>query len=206
MIAIGGGQNETAGAGVGDEGDAVFFIELFDEQAQAFFDQREFVRLVHGAGDIDEEDEVAVALFETDFFALDADAGEAVLRLPGAIGDFDVDGEGMRGVEGGAFEVVGEVVDEFLDAHGVARRQGTAVEEAAGVGVGGGVHIDGEGGQGLAEDGGEGVFLDGGVGFVGGGVLAGVGGTVKDSGFVKIDVSVSEFSAAGEGVGGWGTR
>ena len=110
LVAGGGGKDEAGGAGVGDDGDAIFFVELFDEEAEAFFDEGEFVRLVHGAGDIDEEDEVAVALFEADFFALDADAGEAVLRLPGAVGDFDVDGEGMGGVGGGGFEVVGEVV------------------------------------------------------------------------------------------------
>ena len=110
LVAGSGGEDEVGGAGVGDDGDAVFFVELFDEEAEAFFDEREFVGLVHGAGDIDEEDEVAVALFEADFFALDADAGEAVLGLPGAVGDFDVDGEGMGGVGGGGFEVVGEVV------------------------------------------------------------------------------------------------
>ena len=43
--------------------------------------------------------------------------------------------------------VVGEVVDQLLDAHRIGLRQHALVERGAHEGVGGGVHVDGEGGD-----------------------------------------------------------
>ena len=40
-----------------------------------------------------------------------------------------------------------EVVDELFDAHGIRRRQVAVLDVAAGHGVGGGVHVQGEGGE-----------------------------------------------------------
>jgi len=75
-----------------------------------------------------------------------------VIGVPGASGDLDVHGE-RRGVgvsELGGRVVVGEVVDHLLDADRVLRGERVlGHEEAADVGVGGRVHVRGEGGQGL---------------------------------------------------------
>ena len=51
-------QHESRVAGVDDDGHAVLRPELIDEQLESFFHQRQFVRLHHRAGDVDEEDEV----------------------------------------------------------------------------------------------------------------------------------------------------
>src|SRR5205085_5154099 len=114
------------------------------ERAQRRLDERQFVRLRHRAGNVYEEDEVGRRqIFGRDFPSLEADVYELVLRVPGAARDLRRDGEGR--VAGRLRVVVREVVDQLLDADGVARRQLSVVEEAARVAVGGRVNVNREG-------------------------------------------------------------
>ena len=142
----GGGEHQARGAGVDDDRHPVVLAELLDEHPQRLLDQRQLVGLVHRARDVDQEDEVARRpLVVGDGTALQADAGEPVLGVPGAAGHLDVDRE--RVVAGRGRVVVGEVVDQLLDPDGVLRRPRVLVEEAPDVGVGGGVDVDREGRQ-----------------------------------------------------------
>ena len=76
---------------------------------------------------------------------------------------------------------IGEVVDDFFDAHGVFGRQAAVVEKAAHVGVTAGIDVDAEGGNGLLGNGFDGVFRLLLVAFGVGAQGAGFGGDVAVS-------------------------
>jgi hypothetical protein len=140
------------------------FGELAGEELERLLHQRQLVGLVHGAGDVEQEDEVAGrARFGVEFLALEGDLDEGMGGVPGAGGGFHVYGEGVFALGRGVG--VGEVVDHFLDAHGVGGRQLPGAEEAADVGIGGGIHVDGECRERFIRDALERVALDGGIGF-----------------------------------------
>ena len=142
VLAGGGGQQDAGRPGVRHDGDVILGAELVDEDAERLLEQ--FDLLVHGPGGIDEEDEVAGGnVLRVHRAGLESDAEEPVAGLPGAVGEFAGDGEGL--VAGGLRVVVGEVVDELLQAHGVAGREAVVLlQVAAGVGVARAVHVDGE--------------------------------------------------------------
>ena len=155
LVAAGAGQHEAFAAGVDDDRHAVVLAQLAGELLQAVDHQRQLVRLVHRAGDVDQEHEVRLGpLVAVHLAALDADAHEAVLGRPGAAGDFDVGGEGADSCvlsSSWGRVVVVEVVDQLLDPHGVGRRQRVHLhEELPHVGVGGRVDVDRKGGDGRA--------------------------------------------------------
>ena len=97
-------------------------------------------------------------------FGRDPDAGQPVLGLPGAGGDLDVHGEGIGAGGGRRGVIVGEVVEQLLDADGVRGREHALGEEAADVGVAGRVHVDRERRERLGRRCVEGVLGDRGVG------------------------------------------
>ena len=95
-------QDQPRGARVDDDRDPVVLAELLDQSLQPPLDQRQLVRLVHRAGDVDQEDEVAGRPPRlVDRLGGDADPGQPVLGVPGAAGDLDVDGERIVARSGG---------------------------------------------------------------------------------------------------------
>ncbi len=162
------GQSERDPTGVDDDRDSVVLGHLFGQHPQTRLHQGQFIRRLHRAGHVDHEHQVRrLAVLKPDFLALQANADEVVIGVPGAARDLGVDRE--RDVAVGAGVVVGEVVDHLLDADGVGRRQQALVEEPSDVGVRGGVDVDREGGEGVGGGDGLEVVLDE------GGVLLGVG-------------------------------
>ena len=120
--------------------------KLLDQQAEGALHERELVGRRHGAGDVEQEDEVAGRqLARVDAAALQADEHEAMVAGPGRGHLRGGDREGIAAARIGI--VVGEVVDELLHAHGIGGRTLPLGEEAAHVGVGRGVHVDREGGE-----------------------------------------------------------
>jgi hypothetical protein len=106
VIATGGGQGDAVRAGIDDDGDAVAPVEPVHERGHGLLEQREFVQAVHGAGNVDEENEVGGGpLAFLDFPALDGDPDELVAGGPRA----------LRSVHGGRGELGGG--ERF---HGVA--------------------------------------------------------------------------------------
>ena len=91
-------------------------------------------------------------------------ARQPMLRLPGASGHLRLHGEGLLCVRLWRGLAAGEVVDQLLHPHGITRRLGVHVQEAADIRIRGRIHINGEGGKRFPSDADEGVFGDGGVG------------------------------------------
>ncbi len=144
-------QHQSRSPGVDDDRDLVVLAELFDQALEAPLDQGELVGLLHRAGDVDQEDEVAGRpLGLIDGSGGDADAGQPVLGIPGAAGDLDMHGEGMLARFRGRRVVIGEVIQHLFDAHRVPGRQHVLGEKAADVGIAGGVDVDREGRERLA--------------------------------------------------------
>ena len=144
--ARGGREDQPRGAGVDDHRDLVVLAELLDQALQAPLHQRELVGLLHRAGDVDEEHEVAGGPAGlVDRLRGDPDPRQAVPGIPRAAGDLDMHGEGVRAGGGRRGVVIGEVVEQLLDADGVLRRQHVLGEVTADVGVAGRVHVDREG-------------------------------------------------------------
>ena len=136
------------------------------EELERFLHQRQLVGMIHRAGDIDQEDEVARrARFGGELAALQGDLDEGMGGGPGAGGGLDVDGEGIFALRRGV--VIGEIVDQFLDADGVGGRELAGFQKAADVGIGRRVHVDGEGGERFIEDRPERVGRERGIGFGG---------------------------------------
>ncbi len=106
------------------------------------------------------------AVVVREFVRLDGDADEAVPRVPRARRALDAGRKRIFVLL--AFDclvIVAEVVDEFLNAHGLGRLHFFLADEAADVGIGRGVHVSGEGGERRGADGFEGVLDERGVGF-----------------------------------------
>ena len=152
LVARGRRQDFGGAAGVGDEADAVVGAQRFGEVADGFFHQRQFVGVVHRAGGVDEEDEVGGrAFFWRKVGCLDGDADEFGVRLPRGINGLGVHREGFAVLRQRV--AVGEVVEDFFDAHGIGGRQAVfAGEHAADVAVAAGVNVNAEGGDGRITD------------------------------------------------------
>ena len=134
------------GAGIDNDCDPVVFTELIDEPLQSPLDQRQFVRVVHGAGDIDQEDEVAGRSSGlVDRPGGDADPRQPMPGIPRTVSDLNVDRERMLARAGRRRIAIGEVIEELLDADRVRRRQHLLAEEAADVGIAGRIDVDREG-------------------------------------------------------------
>ena len=96
----------------------------------------------HGPAHVDQEDEVRRRAFVLGHFvALEGDADQPVVRVPGAGRAFEVDGEGAFVTGRGRGVVVGEIVEHFLDADGPGGRQAAPFDEPAHDGIAGGVHV-----------------------------------------------------------------
>ena len=153
------GQGEAAVSSVNDDGNAVFGGQLIREKAQALLHEGELIGLVHGSGDIDEEDKITLPAVHPNIAGFDSDACEAVGGLPGCFSDGCRNGEGCFSALW-ELVIVGEVIDELLNAHGIGRWSSARVQEAADIGIGGGVYVDGESGQRLLGGLGQGIFGD----------------------------------------------
>ena len=152
-------EHAAAAAGIDDDPHAVLLAELVDEQAEALLQEREPVRGLHGAGHVDEKDEVARRAFVfRDLAAFEPDADEPVRGRPRAGGDFHRGGE--RRVALRLRVVVGEVVEQLLDPYRAFGRELPLIEEAADDGVTRGVHIDAEGRERILAHGEKGVVGD----------------------------------------------
>ena len=144
-----GRQHHAGSARVDHEANGVVSVQLPGQQAQRVAQQRQFVRRLHGAGDIDQEHQVGRRKrFCRHLVTLDADAQQMGFRIPGGRGYFGVDPEGLLPVRGAGIGVV-EVIDEFFHANRVFGWQRALVQPAAHVAVSPGIDIDGEGGYGL---------------------------------------------------------
>ena len=143
-----GGKREARGARVGDDGHMVLRLELLNQRPQGFLHQRQLVGLAHRTRHIDQENEIGGrTVGGGQLTTLQADAHQPVRRLPGSCGHFERRGERVLVRWFGRSIVVGEIVDQFLNAHGIARRPLVVDQEAPHVGVAGGVDVDGEGGK-----------------------------------------------------------
>jgi hypothetical protein len=154
---------------------------LVDEEFEGAFDQGEFVGVVHGAGDIDEEDQVSRReASEVYFLPLESNAEETVGGVPGAVGEVGGNGEGGGALGSGV--VVREVVDELFDTDSVFGGESPFFgQEAPNIAIGSGVDVDTEGRQWVSRGFEERVFVD---------ALVGLG--------------VGLFSSVGEREGAWG--
>ncbi|CAM5662453.1 hypothetical protein SALBM311S_03827 [Streptomyces alboniger] len=129
----------------GDQGDRVVVAQSVRHHAEGLLGEVEAARFGHGAGDVDDEGEGGGRAFAGPFGGAggeaDADQGPVLVVGAGA-----VDGH-REAVAVGAFVVLAEAVDEFLgsDRRGVGPPP--VGEGAAGVAVGGGVDVEGEGGE-----------------------------------------------------------
>ena len=121
----------------------------FGEVADGFLHQRQFVGGIHRAGGVDEEDKVGGRAFiGVEVGRLYADADELAVRLPRRGNGFGVHGEGFAVRRQRV--VVGEVVGDFFDTHGVGRRQTVFFfYHAAHVAVTAGIDVDAEGRDGI---------------------------------------------------------
>jgi hypothetical protein len=128
---------------VDDECDAILRTQLVDEQAERGLEKRQLVLGHHRSGDVDEKHEVVGRqLLDVDGSAAESDAHEPVCRVPGRDGDLRTDRHGVFAAW--RRKLVREVVDELLDADGVARWSLTTREETAHVAVGCAIDVDGE--------------------------------------------------------------
>ena len=144
-------EDQARGPGIDDDRDPVVLAELLDQPLQAPLDQRQLVRLLHRAGDVDQEDEVAGRpLGLVDRPGGDPDPRQPVIGVPGTARDLDVHGERVRAGFRWRGIVVGEVVEQLLDADGILGRERVLREEAPDVGVAGRIHVDRERRQRLA--------------------------------------------------------
>ena len=163
-VARGRRQHQPRSARVDHDRDPVLGPQLVHQQREGLLEQGQLVVRPHRPGDVEQEDQVAGRqVFGVDRTGVQPDAHQAVFLSPGRVPHLGGDGEGVLSSHG--VPVVGEVVDHLLDAHRVDRRPLAVLDEAADVGVGRPVHVDGEGGERGRADEPEVVFGDVGVGF-----------------------------------------
>ena len=140
-----GAQGDTGGASVGHQRHAILRAQLGHDLAQRRLEQGQLVRRIHRARHVDEEDQVGGGdLVGWHLVSLDAHQQQVAVGVPRRGSQFGGDAEGLRAIRGRRVPVV-EIVDEFLAAHGVGRRQFALLKQVAHVGVGAGVDIDAEG-------------------------------------------------------------
>ncbi len=145
-------QHHAGIAGIGDDRHRVRRLQLADQEAEGALQERQLVRRVHGAGDVDEEDEVGGRFVRRHHVeALDADMQELRALVPRRRHD------GYGRLERlfrrlGSFPVVGEIIDQLLDTHGIGVRQAAGQQRAADIGIGGRIDIRREGGDRIGRD------------------------------------------------------
>ncbi len=128
---------------IGHDADAVARVEFAQQGVHARLDQRQFVRLVHRPGHVEQEDQVhRGALLLAYVFALQRDAREPVLRGPRTRRHIGI--HGKRGITLRHGIAIVEVIDQFLDAHRVGRGTPPTLEETPRIRVARGVDIDAE--------------------------------------------------------------
>ena len=143
---VGGVEQDVTPGAVDYDAHLVPGAQLVDQQAQGLLDQAQPVLLAHGAGDVDGKDEGGVLAGPVGYFlALDADAHQPVpVGAEGGGRTLHVDGKGVPARRRVPHI---EVVDELLHPHRVRVGQVAILDEAAGHGIGCGIHVHGEGGQ-----------------------------------------------------------
>lgn len=111
----------SAFGAVDDDAYLVFFLQLVNQDAEAFFDQLQTVFLVHGPGNVDHEDEVGLLpVCNGDFLAFYPDAEQVVARTKRRGASVCMDRECILGGR-----LVGErkVIDKLFHADSIRRRQ-----------------------------------------------------------------------------------
>ncbi len=129
----------------GDQRDRVVVAQPVGHRAQGLLGEVEAAGLGHGAGDVDDEGQggrrAGAALLGAPGGQAHADQGPVLLAGAGAV-------HGHReAVAFGTLVVLAEAVDELLGADRRRVGQPTLGQGAAGVAVGGGVDVQGEGGE-----------------------------------------------------------
>ncbi len=122
------------------------------QQGQRAFEQRQLVRLVHRPGDIDQKHQVAWRQrIRRCLPGLQPHPQQMGIGIPGGTRQLGVDPKGFGPIVR-CRVVVAEVVDQFLDPHGVGRRQASFLQDATDIGVRRGIDIDTEGRHRLRAD------------------------------------------------------
>jgi len=148
-LVVGRWKDQPRRAGIDHDRDTVLGFQFLSQSHQCGLDEGQLVRIVHRARDVDEEHEVRRgAAGARQVVAAQADAQQAGFGVPR--GDRHVGRHAERRLAlFGQWIVVAEVVDQFLGAHRVSRRQLTLREEPPRIGISAGIDIDGESGNGL---------------------------------------------------------
>ena len=137
-------QHEARCAGVDDDGHAVVCGQLAGQQTEGVFEQRQLVLAVHGPGHVQQEHQIRRwTSFRVRLVAADTDGQQQGLVVPRRRRDLGADRERRVAILWQRI-VIRKVVDQFLDAHRVRRRQPSVVQKAPHVGIGAGVHVDAE--------------------------------------------------------------
>jgi len=136
------GQRQPRGAGVRDDRHAVIGPQPVHQHLHRLLHQRQLVRVLHRAGDIQQEHQIRARSRRLgDFARLQPYAHQPVRRRPRRLRHLQM--RGHRHVFSGRSRVtVREVIDQLLHAHRIARRTLALVEETPHVGVARRVHID----------------------------------------------------------------
>src|SRR5712692_4559465 len=138
-------QHDSGCTGVNDDGHRIFGTELLDQQSKCRLEKRQTLGRHHRSRDVEQKDEiVGRELPLVDRLSLDADAQQAVIRVPWASGHFA--GHAERPPVAGLRIAVREVIDHLFDADGFGRRKHVGVQKSTDVGVRGAVDIDRESG------------------------------------------------------------
>ncbi len=140
----GGGEHQPGGPGIDHDGHPVLRPEAGHHELEGALHQRQLVRFIHRAGDIEQEHQVAGGqLLGIEVLPLEPHQEQLVLGVPGAGAPLEGHREGVA--VGRLGIVVREVVDELLHPDRVGGGQGVLVEEAPDVAVARRVDVDREG-------------------------------------------------------------
>ncbi len=144
-VEAGHGQDGLGLVAEGDERDRVVVAQPVRHHGEGLLGEVQAARFGHGAGDVDDEGEGGGRAFAGAFRGAggeaDADQGPVLVVGAGAV-DGDRETVAVR-----AFVVLAEAVDELLGADRRGVGEPAVGEGAAGVVVGGGVDVEGEGGE-----------------------------------------------------------
>ncbi len=152
LIACRRRQHGAGRAGIDHHRNAVLRPQPVDQHVQRLAHQRQLVGRLHRARHVDQENEVRRWLVaRRDVVALKPDMDDFLARRPGRGRHRDVRLERLVR-RGRTLIAVVEIVEQLLHTHRVARRQRAVSEEAAHIGVGGGIDVDGEGRDRLLAD------------------------------------------------------
>ena len=171
---------------VGDNGHPVPGVKVLGQHGKGFLDKRQFVVRIHGAGHVQQKYQVGGGtVTKIDLLCFEANEKETVFFIPGAGRVFRGDGEGVLTLR--LFVLVVKIIQHLLDPDRVFWHSLAGADESSDVGVGGSVHVGGEGGQWFLFHRLEAALLNmavllrgAGVGPVGGLILSGHGGGVVD--------------------------